>query len=324
MDKPSHQATDHCLRLQSVLDALPNPGHRRRWQQRHLLLPTLPPKTSSRCRRRSWRSTGLKTSCRLPARCLMRSNKVRSAGGFVQEYSVTVGTPRAGGERTVDLQTSVLPDDPTSVVITLQRRSMAQKLDLQLTHQGAARSVSGMAAMLAHEIKNPLSGIRGAAQLMEPSLGPEDRATRQADLRGNRPHPRSRRPDGSVFRRATAGPEAGQHSCRAWARTPAHCGVDAERRPSFAKSMIRRCRRCLGNQDQLVQVFLNLAKNAAEALEVSAGRRRDRLLDGFPAGHEACRSPVPTSAFRCRLRYASRTTGRALLTTCGPTSSRRS
>ena len=48
-------------------------------------------------------------------------------------------------------------------------------MDRQLTHRGAARSVIALAAMLAHEIKNPLSGIRGAAQLLEQSAGDDDR-----------------------------------------------------------------------------------------------------------------------------------------------------
>ena len=52
--------------------------------------------------------------------------------------------------------------------LMLQQRSMAQMIERQLTHRAAARSVSGMAGVLAHEIKNPLSGIRGAAQLLEP------------------------------------------------------------------------------------------------------------------------------------------------------------
>src|SRR5207344_2128084 len=51
--------------------------------------------------------------------------------------------------------------------LTLHERSMADKMDRQLTHRSAARSVTAMAAMLAHEVKNPLSGIRGAAQLLE-------------------------------------------------------------------------------------------------------------------------------------------------------------
>ena len=51
---------------------------------------------------------------------------------------------------------------------------MAEKLDKQLTSRGAARTVTGLAAMLAHEIKNPLSGIRGAAQLLERELDNPD------------------------------------------------------------------------------------------------------------------------------------------------------
>ncbi len=61
----------------------------------------------------------------------------------------------------------------------LQQRNMAQMIERQLTHRAAARSVSGMAAVLAHEIKNPLSGIRGAAQLLEQNLSDDDRALTQ-------------------------------------------------------------------------------------------------------------------------------------------------
>ena len=57
----------------------------------------------------------------------------------------------------------------------LQERTIADKMDRQLTHRGAARSVIALAAMLAHEIKNPLSGIRGAAQLLEQSASDDDR-----------------------------------------------------------------------------------------------------------------------------------------------------
>ena len=56
---------------------------------------------------------------------------------------------------------------------------MADKMDRQLTHRNAARSVTAMAAMLAHEVKNPLSGIRGAAQLLEQDADPAGRELTQ-------------------------------------------------------------------------------------------------------------------------------------------------
>src|SRR4029078_1321687 len=63
--------------------------------------------------------------------------------------------------------------------LMLQQRSMAQMIERQLTHRAAARSVSGLAGVLGHENKTPLSGIRGAAQLLEPGLRDDDRALTQ-------------------------------------------------------------------------------------------------------------------------------------------------
>ena len=102
--------------------------------------------------------------------------QVRTRGAAVNEYKVDLGTPRNPGERLVDLHVAPLPERADHVVIMLQERTIADKMDRQLTHRGAARSVIALAAMLAHEIKNPLSGIRGAAQLLEQSVGDDDRS----------------------------------------------------------------------------------------------------------------------------------------------------
>jgi two-component system nitrogen regulation sensor histidine kinase GlnL len=101
--------------------------------------------------------------------------QVRTRGAAVNEYKVDLSTPRNPGDRLVDLHVAPLPEQPDHVVVMLQERTIADKMDRQLTHRGAARSVSALAAMLAHEIKNPLSGIRGAAQLLEQSAGDDDR-----------------------------------------------------------------------------------------------------------------------------------------------------
>src|SRR5213592_5184513 len=101
--------------------------------------------------------------------------QVRSRGAAVNEYKVDLSTPRNPGERLVDLYVAPLPERANHVVVMLQERTIADKMDRQLTHRGAARSVTALAAMLAHEIKNPLSGIRGAAQLLETSAADDDR-----------------------------------------------------------------------------------------------------------------------------------------------------
>ena len=74
----------------------------------------------------------------------------------------------------------------------------------------------------------------------------------------------------------------------------------------------------LANRDQLVQVFLNLVKNAAEAIGESASRRRNPALHRVPAGRAAVACPAARRAFRCRWNSASGTTVRACPTTCMP------
>ena len=96
--------------------------------------------------------------------------QVRRTGATVNEYGIDVGLPRSGVQKLVDVFAGAMPDHAGLIVLMLQQRSMAQMIERQLTHRAAARSVSGLAAVLAHEIKNPLSGIRGAAQLLEPGL----------------------------------------------------------------------------------------------------------------------------------------------------------
>ncbi|MEN0098648.1 MAG: histidine kinase dimerization/phospho-acceptor domain-containing protein, partial [Brucella pseudogrignonensis] len=103
-------------------------------------------------------------------------DQVRTAQVPVNEYRVDISSPKLGAERIVDLYVAPVIETPGAVVILFKEKTMAEKIDRQMTHRGAARSVTGLASMLAHEIKNPLSGIRGAAQLLEQVVGDEDRA----------------------------------------------------------------------------------------------------------------------------------------------------
>ena len=94
----------------------------------------------------------------------------------VNGYKIDISTPRTGDRGAVDVFIAPLPQPTDAVAIMLQERAIAEKIDRQLTHRNAARSVTALGVMLAHEIKNPLSGIRGAAQLLEASASDEDRA----------------------------------------------------------------------------------------------------------------------------------------------------
>ena len=102
--------------------------------------------------------------------------QARASNSSVAQEGVTLQTPRIGSHL---VSLSAVPLNKESIVLAIHERSIASAIDRQLTHRHAARSVTAMAAMLAHEVKNPLSGIRGAAQLLEDQSSDEDRQLTQ-------------------------------------------------------------------------------------------------------------------------------------------------
>ncbi|MBP0443868.1 PAS domain-containing protein [Roseomonas sp. SSH11] len=201
---------------------------------------------------------------RLPA--LVR--QVRAADAPVSDHDLVLHSPRLHREG-VAAHGAPLPEMPGAVVLTLQDGSTAQKLDRQLNFRGAARGASAMAAMLAHEVKNPLSGIRGAAQLLEQAASEADRelcvliqdeADRIRDL-VERMDMFSERP---LEREAVNIHEVLDHVRRIAATGfAAHLRILEEYDPSLPPVW--------GNRDQLVQILLNLVKNAAEAVDPREG-----------------------------------------------------
>jgi two-component system nitrogen regulation sensor histidine kinase GlnL len=203
--------------------------------------------------------------------------QVRDTQATVNEYGVHIATPRTGGERAVDLQLAPLSEHPGTLILLVQQRSIALKLDRQLTHRGAARAVSGLASMLAHEIKNPLSGIRGAAQLIEPALESEDDRALARLICAETDRIRDLVDQMEVF-----------SDERPLVRTPVniHSVLDHVRalgRAGFARDVVIRDEydpslpAVLGHRDQLVQVFMNLVKNASEAI-VASGKTGEIIL----------------------------------------------
>jgi len=189
--------------------------------------------------------------------------QVRAQDVTIAERDLTLESARLS-RRGVAVQASPMPEEPGGVMLAFSDWSAARALDRQLNFRHAARSVAGMAAILAHEVKNPLSGIRGAAQLLENSVTEPDRELavlirEEADrihalvdrmeMFGEKPVER-----GAV----------NIHRVLEHVRRLAQTGFAADMRvtelydPSLPPVW--------GNRDQLVQVFLNLVKNAAEAV----------------------------------------------------------
>jgi two-component system nitrogen regulation sensor histidine kinase GlnL len=189
--------------------------------------------------------------------------QVRSRDSAVTEYRVDIGTPRTGGERVVDIYAS--PGEGRAVVLMLQERTMAEKIDRQLTHRGAARTVTGLAAMLAHEIKNPLSGIRGAAQLLESSVEDDDRAlTRLICDEADRIVKLVDRMEVFSDDRPIERTPVNIHGVLEHVKRLAQSGF--ARGIKFTEVYDPSLPPVYANRDQLVQVVLNLVKNATEAI----------------------------------------------------------
>ncbi|MBB3974920.1 two-component system nitrogen regulation sensor histidine kinase GlnL [Rhizobium azooxidifex] len=192
-------------------------------------------------------------------------DQVRERLAPVNEYRVDLSSPRLGADKLVDLYVAPVGTEPGSVVVVLQERSMADKIDRQLTHRAAARSVTGLASMLAHEIKNPLSGIRGAAQLLETSVEDEDRAlTRLICDETDRIVSLVDRMEVFSDERPVDRVALNIHSVLDHVKAVASAGF--ARNIKITENYDPSLPPVFANRDQLVQVFLNLIKNAAEAV----------------------------------------------------------
>jgi two-component system nitrogen regulation sensor histidine kinase GlnL len=208
---------------------------------------------------------------------------VRTRGAAVNEYKVDLATPRNPGERLVDLHVAPVPDRPEHVVVMLQERTIADKMDRQLTHRGAARSVTALAAMLAHEIKNPLSGIRGAAQLLEQSVGDDDRTlTRLICDEADRIVKLVDRMEVFTDERPIEREPVNIHVVLEHVKRLAQSGFG--RHIKFVEEYDPSLPPVLANRDQLIQVFLNLVKNAAESISETASDGEIQLTTAFRPG----------------------------------------
>ena len=196
--------------------------------------------------------------------------QVRTIDALVTEYKLDISSPKIGQQKTVDVYASPAAELEGGVVLMFQVRTMAEKIDRQLTHRGAARTVSGLAAMLAHEIKNPLSGIRGAAQLLEASAGQEDHVlTRLITDETDRIVKIVDRMEVFSDQRPIERSAVNIHSVLEHVRRISESGFG--RGKKFIERYDPSLPPVFGNRDQLIQVFINLAKNAAEATDNLVG-----------------------------------------------------
>lgn len=222
--------------------------------------------------------------------------QVRQGDATVSDHDLSVDSPRLN-KHGMTVQGSPLPEEPGSVLLVMQDASAARALDRQLAFRGAARSVTGMAAILAHEVKNPLSGIRGAAQLLETTVDPQDRELAVL-IRDEADRIRGLVDRMEIFgEKPIARTAVNIHRVLEHVRKLAQSGFAPHVR--FQETYDPSLPPAWGNRDQLVQVILNLVKNAAEAVTQGGQVNPEIVLaTGFQHG---MRLAVPGSMTRLDL-----------------------
>jgi two-component system nitrogen regulation sensor histidine kinase GlnL len=194
---------------------------------------------------------------------------VRKHGSGLADHGVEVAGPRLGSHR-VDVRVSLILEVPGGLVVSVRPRSIAESMDSQLSYRGAARSVMGIARLLAHEVKNPLSGISGAAQLLEQNASEPDRElTRLIRQETDRICALIDTMDqfgeeGSVQVRPV-----NIHEVLGHVRKLAQGGFG--RHVRFTERYDPSLPPAAADRNGLVQVFLNLVKNACEAAPKQGG-----------------------------------------------------
>jgi two-component system, NtrC family, nitrogen regulation sensor histidine kinase GlnL len=206
--------------------------------------------------------------------------QVLVTGGAVAENGITLSSPRIGN-RFCALRLSPIVESDGLVAVSLVEQSIARSIDRQMSNRSAARSVSALAAMLAHEVKNPLSGIRGAAQLLEETASDSERelttliceetdrivalVDRMEAFEDGRPIDRS---------------ALNIHQVLNHVRRLSQNGFGKNVR--FVETYDPSLPDVFGDRDQLIQVFLNLVKNACEV--PGEGEREIELSTAFRHG----------------------------------------
>jgi len=209
--------------------------------------------------------------------------QVRSQGATINEYRVELSLAKPRDERLVDIFVTPLQEPDAGVVIMLQERSLSEKIDRQLTYRGAGRSVAAMASVLAHEVKNPLSGIRGAAQLLEAEATDGDRAlTRLICEETDRIVKLVDRMSAFSDQRPVSREKINIHAVLDHVKKVSQAGF--ARHIRFHEKYDPSLPMVFGNKDQLIQIFLNLVKNAAEAIGEARSDGDIELTTAFRPG----------------------------------------
>ena len=193
----------------------------------------------------------------------------RSRRNSASDFEIRLGSPRIG-EHSVTAHVAPLTLGPVgaydgAIIISLLPRGMTDTLDQQLTNMNAGRSMSSMGSMLAHEIKNPLAGMKGAAQLLSLSIEDEEdqQLTALIEEETDRIASLIERMEAFGNFESTVAEPVNIHEVLNHALTLAENSFGSS--ITFHRDFDPSLPDVAGHKDSLIQIVLNLIKNACEA-----------------------------------------------------------
>ncbi|MBM3481931.1 MAG: PAS domain-containing protein [Alphaproteobacteria bacterium] len=249
-------------------------------------------------------SAGLAQAVPADSQLLAIARRTRALAQPVREHDVPVDLIRRGVTVALDVDAAPLPAEKGGawggLVLAMRERALVQRFDRQAQQREAARSVAALAGMLAHEVRNPLAGIRGAAQLLEEGASEADRELAHM-IRDEVDRVARLIARMEAFGEANASPHVPVNIHEVLDRVRALAQHGAGKPTQISRHYDPSLPLVLGNRDELVQLFLNLVKNAIEALpsghgEVALGTSyAPGLMVAGPDGRRRHRAPICVS-----------------------------
>ena len=193
--------------------------------------------------------------------------RARAQSISVGDQGVELNGPKIG-LKLINVQITPFGDRGLRLLICIQERALAERLRGQSLFRGTARSIAAMAALLAHEVKNPLAGIKGAAQLLEADLDDDGQnLTRMIVEESDRVAALLDRMEGFAGGANLVLAPLNIHEildhCLNLAQ--ASYGAHVKVRRSYDPSLPL----VNGHRDLLIQAFINIIKNACEATDIN-------------------------------------------------------
>ncbi len=176
-----------------------------------------------------------------------------------------------------NIQIAPMNRDDGSMLFLIQPREFSGRLGNSRSVKSAARSAIGMAEMLAHEIKNPLAGITGAAQLLSMNLPKADLELTDLIVKESR----------RIVKLLEQVEQFGNLRVPLKQSVNLHDALDRARKTAmvsfgahvtFVEDYDPSLPEAHCDPDQLQQVVLNLVKNACEAIKGQGGEIRLRTF----------------------------------------------